>query len=216
MGCDIHGYIDTEYNSGNRYVSNFAKLSISRDYLLFGLLTNGCVRDPDTEGFVSDPKGLPPKISSSVLDEASHLIIDDSKKLEIRDRNINICTYSNAKEWHESWRKSPYVRKKGNDELEYLEGDLPPKTANKYFYDYRILCPDRHSFSWLALEDLERVRSAYKLKLAERLEKDEFERKWYTKHDIPLNNSDLEGIIGAMQGLNKSNLISRFVFWFDN
>lgn len=136
MGCDIHGYIEYRSKDDKRdephWNSVSEELSLSRNYNVFGYLTDGQVRYDAELEFGIQPKGIP----------------------------------------------------KGNLSYEVKES----------------LGEDEHSHSWLSMNEYEMI--------IEEMLKNEDE-------DVYVG-TDYHLVLDIMKALDKRDMVSRFVFWFDS
>jgi hypothetical protein len=203
MGCDIHAHIEVETTMNNMdddclpYIKHFAKISITRDYILFAHMAG--IRDSNNEfKHVSEPKGMPSEISYQTLNEYTTYVIDDKN---FSEEDSEFCPRSKAEE---------YVNK----------GYTKWWDDNKSF----IVNSDWHSPSWLSIEELEEVLKLYCSNQIEDWSSILYEEKMQQKMDFLKSpkmvdmppNRDLLGIIGAMKSIRDENHEPRLVFWFDN
>jgi len=205
MGCDIHLCIDYDvkgYKKDTIRTEHFAKLYGERDYLLFGLFTNGYVRIPEADGFAPDPKGIPERLSWKTLDEYSYCIIKDSDKEPWEGAVFE----SSARRYIQGdYISSRLVQSDGNGKLEYFDGD--PDSIDLAKERWRVTGPDWHTPSWLTADELRNVLVNYS-KVGEQL----WDNGYY-----PIS-AEVIGWYGALRALedDKDVLQARLVFWFDN
>jgi len=126
MGCDIHAFID--YNKpGEDYVHPLSEeLYLDRDYAVFSKLANVRNYDEDIEP-ISEPRGLPEKVSYIVSDENSLYISEI-------ETNSDYCTKEDAENWVKCGA-SKYT------------DDHKSSVTN----------PDYHSHPWLSVEEYEQA-----------------------------------------------------------
>lgn len=214
MGCDIHPFIeyDTEpYRKGDLCrTENFGKLLGYRDYLLFGLLTNGYVRISDAAGVAPSPKGLPEKISWRVEDDVFENVNDQYSSGE----GLHYTSYESALKYTQRYG-SEWVRRDGYDGplvyakgLDAYGGYPTPVKDQKKTYDWKITHPDWHSHSWLTASELQAVVDSY----------GEMGRKIWPAEDPYTVPAEVQAWLAVLRALDAHpNVIqSRLVFWFDN
>jgi hypothetical protein len=215
MGCDIHAYIDVAntLEDGYENVSSFAKLDISRDYWLFGLLANVRVNPTDLgTKLLVEPRGLPKRLSHQVEADYLRYVLADGEAIE----ESGCCHKSDADRWVKS----------GSSEW-YGEGQR------------RVTDPDAHSMSYLYVFELKAVQEQYSKLIDDNdviylrandvipegyVINEHASRVMKTRAVVPEvrrrmgPHKELAAIIAAMDALNTSEnqKLARFVFWFDN
>ena len=206
IGCDIHSYVEIEEHKN--YVSNLAKITLSRDYLLFGLLAGVRVL-PEEFGakLLFEPRGLP-EVNSDVVNVDNNLyVIEDNDK----DTEKNSCNRSMAELWVKQG-KSKWV----------------------FETKHIITHPDWHTHSYLYVDELKEIQKQYSTikekeckfigeneevplgyEIIETIDKTKMIE---AKIATPLGpHLELAAIISMMETINKGNpKRSRFTFWFDN
>jgi len=216
MGCDIHPYLDwdeAQKDDGTWYVNNIAKLHISRNYLLFAILADVRNYGKDPIKPVSEPKGLPDRVSYIVQSDYTLFVLPEGEE-DCGEEGC--CSYEDGQRWGERygwWDKEHGI----------------------------VNHPDWHSASWFNVEELKKVQEIYAstpkeypdlkfIKPGQPIPKgfkvsetyawsntpettvvEEIEPGLMGKHEV------LESIIKMMESLNDGDVNrSRMVFWFDN
>jgi hypothetical protein len=217
MGCDIHPYIDYDESRGEGifpdeekfYTRSFAKLDGGRNYLLFGLLTNGAVRVSDAAGHAPDPKGLPSRLGYESEHDALMWVSEE------RWEEGGNCTYNNARSWaggaHPS---SQFVKAEWGRPLVYFDpkihGELIdglPEAEGKRF-GWKVTHPDWHTYSWLTPDELEAALNAY-VKVGKQI--------WPEDKSLLEVPAECRAWLWALRGLEEGGAGNpRLVFWFDN
>lgn len=216
MGCDIHLYIDYDtkgYNKGELITSHFAKLYGHRDYLLFGLLTNGRVRVTDAGGSSPDPKGVPIQLSHPTLDDYSLWVNEKDTETSFEGGDVYLGT-DDAKRWTslDSWGSSKWILAEKSGIIEYdpfIHGDLinglPPKQGD--YFLWQVTHPDYHNHSWLTANELQVVVDNYA----------EVGNEIWGSQDNSVSAEVLAWLAALRELDSQDDVIqSRIVFWFDN
>lgn len=137
MGADIHTYIDyqTRGPKNSIRVSYFGSINIQRDYILFGLMTNGRVRLSDAQGYTPDPKDLPEDMSDKLVDEVGRVEGHSYSWLSLKELNDVVDAYPivSLSTWGERSEAGPEVLT-ARDILESLERDPNIEEARLVFW----------------------------------------------------------------------------------
>lgn len=135
MGCDIHAYVEVvdHYPDGCSFAHGFAALEMDRNYGLFAVLAG--VRNDDSIRPLSEPRGVPPDLSSLASDDY-WLMVDDELA---------------AKEWDGYISAEAADRSVQYGAAERVLGDSLRQVANS----------DWHSASWLTLSEMEEAQRRF-------------------------------------------------------
>lgn len=168
MGCDIHEYLEVRLHGQTRWQGRRCP-PISRDYLLFGLLTAGQVRVGVTCPPAPEPRGLPGQMSAEVFAEATIPVlehIDAEHKLEFEEREERM--WDEDRDWH------PNMPTTAATATNYLNAGTgwvrltPDGDVQRRAYPspwpgpgWAVEHPDWHSATYLTLEEMEGVLDSY-------------------------------------------------------
>ena len=181
---------------------------MGRNYVLFGLLTNGQVRiSENTQGIAPPCRGVPENLSYSTARDY-FLYVSDEDNAD----GEHSCSRADAKRW--GGRFARYTFSEGVEWYdpekhgELVNGLPPVMDADDKPYYWRTEHPDWHSASWLVADELEAVlEEAYVEWWKERQDEGDEDAVW---------PREFVAVLGAMRALEETGALPRFVYWFDN
>jgi hypothetical protein len=195
MGCDIYCYIEivSQYDELT-YARSFAKVNVSRDYILFGHLAG--IRSHAKA--VSQPKGIPVDAGQVVFSEYYLLIVETESEVEENKLKgaMRVCSRESA-------------------DLAIAHGS---KKINRHGFEY-VEDLDLHTPSYLSIEELEEVNKLYATSIVK-----EIYISYVRCGEVPCTkffmkrygNKQLTSIIAMMKCLEDNETKTRLVFWFDS